>query len=364
MPAPKKFGIVMAVVVLIAVVYFFSTADFSHDLVLIGTVDANQVVVNSRVAGRIEKLAVEEGTELRTGDLIAQLETQDLAAQRDAAAASVASLRSRVSETRATEEMTQGETASGVSSAQARSESAKQQLTEARAELERVRLDNERIVALAAEGVASAQDRDRSVQSLKAAQARVASLEDMARSADAELKAAIARTHQAHAAASTVAATRSQLEQAEAQRVEAETRLGYARIVAPLNGTVSVRVAREGEVVSAGSPIVTVVDLNDTWVRAAIPETHATGIGIGDALQVRLPSGELLDGKVIYRAAEGDFATQRDVSRNKRDIRTIVLKVRVDNSKKNLVPGMTAEVLVPESKLPAGIEGGLLGKRK
>ncbi|MCI0356840.1 MAG: efflux RND transporter periplasmic adaptor subunit, partial [Acidobacteria bacterium] len=296
MPARNKFGIAMIVLVASAVVYFFATANFSSDLVLIGTVDANQVIVSARVPGRIEKLAVEEGTELRAGDLIAQLETQDLVAQRDAAAATVASLRSRVAETRSTEEMTQGETSSGVAAARARLESAKSQLAEARADLERIRLDNERIVALAAEGVASAQDRDRSVQVLKAAQARVSALEDMTRSAEADLKAAVARTHQAHAAASTVAATRSQVEQAEAQRAEAETRLGYARITAPLSGTVSVRVAREGEVVSAGSPIVTVVDLNDTWVRVGIPETHATGIGIGDSLNVRLPSGELLDG--------------------------------------------------------------------
>jgi hypothetical protein len=50
---------------------------------------------------------------------------------------------------------------------------------------------------------------------------------------------------------------------------------------------------------------------------------------------------------------EGDFATQRDVSRMKRDIRTIVLKVRLDNPKGAFVPGMTAEVLVS----PAQIKG-------
>ncbi len=363
MSTRTKFAIAMAGLAAVAVLYYFATADFSRDLVLIGTVDANQVTLSARVPGRIEKLAVEEGTEVRAGDLIAQLETLDLAAQRDAAAATVASLRSRVAETRATEERAQGETSSGVTSARAQLESARAQLVEARAEMERVRLDNERTVALAQEGVASQQDRDRSVQAWKAAQARVAALGDMVRSADAEVKAAIARTHQAHAAASSVAATRSQLEQAEAQRAEAETRLGYARVTAPLAGTISVRVAREGEVVNAGSPIVTLVDLSDTWVRAAIPETHATEIGIGDALQVRLPSGARLEGRVIYKAAEGDFATQRDVSRNKRDIRTIVLKVRVDNSKKTLVPGMTAEVLVPSDKLPQGIDRGLLGKK-
>ncbi len=362
MPTIKKFGIVMAVLVAGSLLYYLATADSSRSLVLIGTVDANQVIVSARVPGRIEKLPVDEGTEVRAGDLIAQLEALDLAAQRDAAAATVASLRSRVQETQATQELAQGETSSGVAGAMARLESAHSQLAEARADLERVRLDNERMVALAREGVASAQDRDRSVQALKAAQARVLALEDMGKALESEVNAARARTHQAHAASSNVAATRSQLEQAEAQRAETETRLGYARVTAPLSGTVSVRVAREGEVVSAGSPIVTLVDLSDIWVRAAIPETHATAIGLGDALQVRLPSGELLDGKVIYKAAEGDFATQRDVSRLKRDIRTIVLKVRVDNSRKTLVPGMTAEVLVPASKLPRGLDRGLLGK--
>src|SRR5207237_5856701 len=112
-----------------------------------------------------------------------------------------------------------------------------------------------------------------------------------------------------------------------------------------------VRVARQGEVVNPGQPIVTIVDLSDTWVRAPLPETYADRIALGDSLKVRLPDGKTVDGKVIFKAVEADFATQRDVSRSKRDIKTVVLKVAVDNSRKNLVPGMTATVLVPKSKL-------------
>jgi HlyD family secretion protein len=59
-------------------------------------------------------------------------------------------------------------------------------------------------------------------------------------------------------------------------------------------------------------------------------------------------------GKVFFKGVEGDFATQRDVSRMKRDIKTIVLKVRLENPKGAWVPGMTAEVLVSPEQIKGG----------
>jgi HlyD family secretion protein len=171
------------------------------------------------------------------------------------------------------------------------------------------------------------------------------------KAAQAELKAAIARTQQANAAKSTVQATKADVNNAIAQKKQAEVRLGYTNIYAPVSGTVSVRAARQGEVINIGAPIVTIVDLSDTWVRAAIPETYADHIGYGDTLRVRLPGGTVTSGKVFFKGVESDFATQRDVSRRKRDIRTIVLKIRLDNPKGAFVPGMTAEVLVSPAQL-------------
>jgi multidrug resistance efflux pump len=141
---------------------------------------------------------------------------------------------------------------------------------------------------------------------------------------------------------------------AEAQLAQADTRLGYTRVVAPITGVVSLRAARQGEVVNPGSPIVTLVDLTDTWVVAAVPETYADKIALGDTLQVRMPSGAVIPGKVIFKNTEGDFATQRDVSRTKRDIKTVSLKLRIDNQGMRYATGMTAEVLVPASKLNGG----------
>ena len=350
-----RFLILMVIILAVAVGYYFATTQRDQGLVLIGTVDANQVIVSAKIQGRIEKLLVDEGTPVKEGDLIAMLDSAELEAQKRAAQNTMAALRNQVWGTRATEQVTRGSTSSDVQNAAARLQSVNSQLIMAEANLEQVSADTERTVALADQGVASRQDRDRAVAALKSAKANVQSLRDQVRSAEADLKAAQARLLQTQAAESTVASTRSQMLSAQAQLAEAETRLGYTRVVAPITGVVSLRAARQGEVVNPGVPIVTLVDLTDTWVRAAVPETYADKIALGDTLQVRMPSGEQIPGKVIFKNTEGDFATQRDVSQTKRDIKTVALKLRIDNQGMKYATGMTAEVLVPPSKLKAGL---------
>lgn len=346
MSARSRVFILLGMVTLISLAYYWFSTDHTRDLVLIGTVDSNQVIVSPQMQGRIQKLLVDEGTQVRAGDLIAIMDPSELEAQERAAAATIASLRYKVAETQYTQRSTKGSTSSDVVNAQARLQSARAQLAQAEATLQRVESDSRRLIELAKVGVASEQESVQAEANLRAQQASVQALKDQVNAAQADLDAAVARTHQASAAQNTVASTRGQLANAEAQMKEAEVRLGYTKIYAPVTGTVSVRAAREGEVLNPGQPIVTIVDLSDTWVRAAIPETYADHIGLGDTLRVRLPGGTVTTGKVFFKAAEADFATQRDVSRRKRDIKTIVLKVRLDNPKGAYVPGMTAEVLV------------------
>jgi multidrug resistance efflux pump len=347
----NRFFAFLGVLLVIAAVYYFLSTDNTSDLVLVGTVDANQVVVSPKITGRIERLAVDEGTEVQAGETIAVLDSQELTAEQQAAQALLASLRSQVAQTRTTQQQTAGETSSGVVNAQARLRAAEATLAQSQADLQRVASDSRRAIDLARQGVFSAQQADQAEAQLKAQQAAVRAAQDQVHAAQADFKTAQAHTQLAQAAQSTVAATQAQALNAQAQLEAAETRLGYTKVVSPVHGTVSVRAAREGEVVNIGQPIVIITDLNDTWVRAAIPETQSVHIAIGDQLRVRLPSGDVIPGKVIYKAPEAEFATQRDVNRRKRDIKAIVLKVAVDNSKKTLVPGMTAEVLVPNSKV-------------
>lgn len=351
MNARNRVFMILGVIIVISAIYYFVSTPHSKDLVLIGTVDANQVIISPQIEGRLAKLLVDEGTPVKQGDLIAILDPSELEAEAHAAAATIDSLRSQVAASMATSQATSGSTTSTVAGSEAKLASSRAQLLQAEAMLQQIESDSRRTIELAKSGVASDQQKVQAETNLQAQQATVEALKQQVSASQADLNTALANTHQAHAAESTVASTRAQLANTEAALKEAEVRLGYTKIYAPLTGTVSVRAAREGEVLNAGQPIVTIVDFNDTWVRAAIPETESDHIGMGDTLRVRLPGGTETSGKVFFKSPEADFATQRDVSRRKRDIRTIVLKVRLANPKGDYVPGMTADVLVTPEQL-------------
>jgi HlyD family secretion protein len=347
----NRIFIIMAVLLVIALAWYFLSVNHTSDLQLIGTVDANEVIISSRIQGRIAKLAVDEGQKVTAGQLVATIEAEDLTAVRDAAAATVAGQRYKLAGSRDTEQQTQGNTSAQVTAAEAQLRVAKAALAQAQAQYDHQEADTKRAVALAQAGVTSEQTRDEMVTSLNAAKAGVDSARENVAAAAAALRTAQANVLQTQAAAKTVAANRADVRNAQELLDQADVQLGYARVLSPVTGIVNVRAAREGEVVSAATPIVTVVDLSQTWVYAPLPETEADAVQLGDKLRVVMPSGAAVEGKVIAKSAQADFATQRDVSRRKRDIKTIQLKLLVENPGMRFVPGMIADVYVPKDKL-------------
>jgi multidrug resistance efflux pump len=351
MNARNRIFMLLGILLVIALCWYFFSTRRSDDLQLIGTVDANEVIVSSRIAGRIQTLAVDEGDDVRAGELIATIDSEDLAAARQAAQATASSQKFKLQGATDTERQTRGGTSSQVTNAEAQLQSAQAALVQAQAQYEHQDADTSRTVALAAQGIMSDQSRDEAATSLHAAQATIDSAKANVAAAEASLKVAVANTIQAQAAARTVSATHSDMQNAQAMLDQAQVQLGYARVVSPIAGKVNVRAARQGEVVSPGTPIVTITDLTQTWVYAPLPETEADSVQLGDSLRVVMPSGATIQGKVIAKSAEADFATQRDVSRRKRDIKTIRLKLLIDNPGMRFVPGMLADVYVPKSKL-------------
>jgi multidrug resistance efflux pump len=334
-----------------SLIWYLATVRPTTDLQLIGTVDANEVVVSAKSPGRIQSLMVDEGQDVKAGDLIAIIESDDLAAARKAAEANAASQKGKLGGSVETERQDRGETSSATINAEAQLRSARAALAQAQANYDHQQADTSRTVALAKQGIMSEQARDDAATSLQATKAAVDAARENVSAAEASLRQARAHEMLTAVAARTVDSTRNDVENARALADQANVELGYARVYAPVSGKVNVRAARQGEVVAAGSAIVTIMDLTQTWIYAPLPETQADAVQLGDSLRVVMPSGATLQGKIIVKAAEADFATQRDVSARKRDIKTIQLKLLIDNPDERYVPGMTAEVYIPKNKL-------------
>ena len=351
MNARNRVFLILGLLTVGSLIWYFVTVRPSADLQLIGTVDANEVVVSSKIPGRIQTLFVDEGQDVKAGQLIAIIESDDLAAARKAAEANVSSNRWKLGETVETEHQTRGETSSATINAEAQLRAARATLAQAQANYEHQLADTSRTVALAKQGIMSEQASDDATTSLQATKAAVDAARENVVAAEASLRQARAHELLTNVAARTVDSTRDEVENARALAEQAKVQLGYAQVFAPVTGKVNVRAARQGEVVAAGAAIVTIMDLTQTWIYAPLPETQADAVQIGDSLRVVMPSGATLQAKVINKSAEADFATQRDVSSRKRDIKTIQLKLIIDNPEKRFVPGMTAEVYIPKSKL-------------
>lgn len=351
MNARNRVFLLLGLLTVGSLIWYLVTVRPSVDLQLIGTVDANEVVVSSKIPGRIQTLLVDEGQDVKAGQLIAVIESEDLAAARKAAEANAASQKGKLGGSVETERQDRGETSNATVNAEAQLRSARAALAQAQANNDHQLADTSRTVVLAKQGIMSEQASDDAATSLQATKAAVDAARENVAAAEASLRQARAHELLTNVAARTVDSTRNDVENARALAEQAKVQLGYAQVFAPVNGKVNVRAARQGEVVAAGAAIVTIMDLTQTWIYAPLPETQADAVQLGDSLRVVMPSGATLQGKVINKAAEADFATQRDVSARKRDIKTIQLKLLIDNPGERFVPGMIAEVYVPKNKL-------------
>jgi HlyD family secretion protein len=352
MNARNRVFVILGLLTIGSLVWYLVTARTSGDLKLIGTVDANEVLVSAKIPGRIQTLNVDEGQAVKAGDLIAVVESDDLAAAEKAAQANVQSDQSKLAETVETQRQNAGEVSSATVNAEAQVKASQAMLLQAQANLEHQKADTSRTVALAKQGIASEQASEEAATSLQASEAAVESARSNVAAAQAALKQARAHELLAQVSARTVASTRGVVQNAKALADQANVELGYAKVFAPVSGPVNVLAARQGEVVGAGGTIATIMDLTQTWVYAPLPETQADSVQLGDSLKVVMPSGASVQGKVIAKSAEADFATQRDINGGrKRDIKTVRLKLLIPNPEERFVPGMTAEVYVPKNKL-------------
>jgi HlyD family secretion protein len=316
-------------------------------LVLTGIVTTNDVIVSAQIAGQIGQLLVAEGDAVKKDQLVAVIAPDELKADTAYFAQNVQGMSSQIRESEAALRLQERQTVDQIRQAESTLASIEAQADAAAADVEQARLTYTRTQNLSRQNVVSAQELDAARNSQAAAQAKLDALKKQVEAQRATVALARSSAEQTAVRRSQVQTSEHMKQAASAQSAKADVRLRYTEIHAPIEGVVDVRAARVGEVVSVGQPIVTLINPDDLWVRADVEESYIDQVRLGDKLTVRLPSGVEREGTVFYRGADAGFATQRDVSRTKRDIKTFEVRLRVDNKDRRLAVGMTAYVLMP-----------------
>ncbi len=319
-------------------------------LVLTGLVTTDETIVSSEIQGRLQQLAVSPGDVLKRGQLVGTIAAAEWQADVSYADSLERSAAAQVEQAEADLDFQEKLTTQQVTQAEANQSAAESLAAQADADADIARLNFERAESLRGRGVNSAQEYDQARTAYDGAKARVASLRKQVIAAQAAVGLARAGAAQVTVRQAALAASRQQLAAAGAQKDKAGVRFGYTEIRAPIDGIVNVRAALLGEVVNPGQPIVTLIDPANLWVRADVEETYIDRIHLGDKLTVRLPSGAEREGTVFFRGIDAAYATQRDVSRTKRDIKTFEVRLRCDNRDGSLAVGMTAYVVLPFSR--------------
>ena len=338
--------VVLVVIAAGAAAYWYVNRDPAA-LVLTGIVTTDDVAVSPQIAGRIDELLVKEGDTVKKDQVIAVLAPDELRQDQAFYSYSAQQVVSQVQESEAALRLQERQTVDSISQAEATLAATESQHAAAEAQLENARVAFDRAQRMVKDAIGTQEQLDQARTAFEVAKSNIAALEKQIDAQKAAVALARSNAEQVAIRRNQLVANQQQQRAAAAQRAKADVRLAYTEIHAPIDGIVDVRAALAGEVVNAGQPVITLINPDDLWVRADVEETYIDRVRLGDTLTVRLPSGVERKGTVFYRGADAGFATQRDVSRTKRDIKTFEVRLRVDNTDRRLAVGMTAYVTLP-----------------
>ena len=345
-PRRKRLALAAGALVVVAAALYLAIGH-RRNLVLTGVVTTDDVIVSPEITGRLEQLLVREGDVVKAGQLLGTIQSGEWKADLAFAENSEHQAASGVVQGAADLAYQKTLTESQITQAEANLAAAQAQVAVAESDFENAQLNFKREDELYRSGTDSVQAFDTARTTLAGARGRLDSARKQALAAEAAVNVAKANLSQVEARRAALQADTSALAAQGAQKDKARVQLGYTELRAPIDAIVDVRAARQGEVIIPGQAVVTLVNPDDLWVRADVEESYVDGVHLGDVLTVRLPSGAERPGTVFFRGVDADYATQRDVSRTKRDIKTFEIRLRCDNRDRSLALGMTAYVLLP-----------------
>lgn len=310
-----------AIAVIVFLIVFLSRP---KPFVVQGEVEATQIDVASKIAGRVDSVFVHEGDRVTKGQVLVAIDSPEIraklaqasSAERAAEAQNEKAVRgSRTEEIRAAEGL----------------------WLQARAAFELAGKTCERVERLHADGVVPLQKLDEATAARDAAR-------NAADAARARYDMAVAGARSEDRAAAGALA-----DQAAGAVAEVNAYLGETRLASPIDGQVAERVLDPGEIAAPGYPIVSIVDLDDVWVTFPMREDRLAGLRIGDHLEGKVPAIDpkrTIAFEVCYLAPMGDFATWRATNdTGDFDRKTFEVHARPTTAVAGLRPGMS--VLIP-----------------
>src|SRR5579872_4721902 len=173
-----RFFVFLGVLFLIALGLYIVYTPHEQEIPLVGIVTGTDEIVSPMVTGRLQRLLVDEGSSVKAGELIAEIDPSELVAARDAASANIQMLQARLSQSSTTRTVSDETTSAGVDQASASLASMRSQLDQARAMLKLNEVTYQRDQGLFQGGAIAAQERDTAEATYLASQASVKSLED------------------------------------------------------------------------------------------------------------------------------------------------------------------------------------------
>jgi HlyD family secretion protein len=340
---------------------------------LSGRIEGDDATVSTKIAGRIREITVREGDHVKVGQLIAVIDDDQVNAREEqeeskvqqaearlrSAQQQVSVLQAQLEESNIGVDQAKVDAQGRVSQAEAQVAQAEAELAKAEADYSQAHYDEERYSTLAKDGdVPERTGRQaRTTAEAHAAAVRAANRQvDVARGsllmAKANLSNAAMRTSQATAirqqilqAQSEISAAQAEEEHARAKLKEVQADRADLQIVAPIEGTVATRSAEPGEVVAAGTPLVTVVDLNAVYLRGFIPEGEIGRVRTGQTARVYLDSapGKPLEAIVSRIDPEASFTPENTYFKDDRVKQVVGVKLTLKSAGGYAKPGMPAD---------------------
>ncbi len=386
--AKKKFiALAVAAAAALLIYYFWGQLrDGDGTIRTSGHIEVTEADLSFRLPGHVARISVQEGSPVRKGDTAAELKTSLLELQKRQASAKVRELEARTASLelaveikRETAEAAVEQSSAGVSAAEARyltlkrgsrqeeirqAEAVREQ---ARTEMEKRRLDFERMNQLYQRKVIAKSEFDAVAAAFEAAKSSLAAAEETyklvkagpRREAVSEGKANLSGSKSVLSASRAalrevdrlemeLEASRAQLEQARTSLAAAEDDLRESRLLAPFDGFVTVKNVEEGEFVQAGTPVVTIAELDRVWVKTYVPETQLGRVGLGRKAVVFSDTypGKEYPGEVTFISPEAEFTPKNVQTREERVKLVYRIKVSLENPGQELKPGMPVDVVL------------------